>query len=149
MVGTPDLRPFKAQDLVLLAGRDTEGLESLDMLLWKQNAGPAFTAVYDDVIIGCSGIILNWPGMATAWAVYSQFLVDNWPIWMTRITKRVLRDASRAYQLKRIEVIALESQPRNQAWLKKLGFVREIDGIAHHYTPSGGDIVRLEMLRPV
>lgn len=144
MVNVPDpiLIPFKAEHLIGLTNRDTN-IEPIDFV--QRENGPAFTAIVDGKIIGCCGIIIQWQGMGSAWAIFTD-RVAMYPMFMTRMIRRGLRDIIKAYDLHRVELVALADNERNQRWAELLGFSPE-NGKAHKYTPTKRDVIRYEFVR--
>jgi hypothetical protein len=135
------LIPFKAEHLAIFIHRDSDYMESVQNMLDKERRGPAFTAVCDDMIVGCAGVIIQWPGVGVAWAVFSQNIF-KYPIWVTRNVRVALRDFIRAYQLHRVEMVVL---PQHVRWAEALGFSRE-NGLARCYTVAQQDVIRYELV---
>ena len=140
----PTLVLFHVAHVQGLVDRDGAG-SSLTALIAEHHNGPAVTGMVDGRVIGCAGLALQWPGMATAWMLLSPEIGEH-GIWMTRMTRRMLRDWTRAYDLHRVEAVSLQSSRRNQEWLEALGFARERDGIARAYTPDRRDMARYELV---
>jgi len=136
------LAPFRAEHLVGFIHRDADYEESIRSAVDKERRGPAFTAFCDDRIIGCAGVILTWPGMGIAWAVFSHD-IELYPIWVTRMVRHALHDIIRAFKLHRIELVVLADSKRNGAWARALGFNRE-NGRARSYTSARKDVIRYE-----
>jgi hypothetical protein len=141
----PDLIPFEAWHLLAFEGRDGDAIESAETAYIKQIKGPAFTAVINDRVIGCSGIQIIWPGVGMAWSYYTKELTTDFPVWLTRITRRVLKDTIRAFALHRVELVALEESEINCKWALRLGFKPE-NGKAQCYTIDKKDVIRYEMV---
>ena len=144
MVNHPILVPFKAEHLLMLVHRDAGYLESARDAVDKERRGPAFTAIYDNRIIACSGVILLWPGVGAAWAVFTSDVVKH-RIWVTRTIRRTLNDIIRVYKLHRVELVALEDNDVNIAWAQSLGFARE-NGCATAYTVNKKNVIRMELV---
>jgi hypothetical protein len=138
----PRLIPFRAEHLHALSYRDGDRLETIKQSIRKETMGPAYTAVKDDMILGCAGVVLCWPGMGSAWAVITSDLAKHYPIWLTKTVRLALKDIMRAYNLHRIEMAALEEHAR---WAVGLGFDYE-EFKAKKYTSDKRDVVRLEMI---
>lgn len=141
----PRLIPFKAEHLLTFTSRDYEYHEPYEDMLEKEKRGPAFTATANGEIIGCAGVIIQWTGMGSAWAVFSP-KISTYPIWTTRMVRRALRDIVRSYQLKRIEMAALKNNVRNQNWALFLGFTPERNGVARSFGYNGEDLIRYELI---
>lgn len=140
MATTPRLVPFRADHLRLFVNRDNGQNHLLD----KAN-NPAFTAILNHKIYGCAGIILNWPGFATAWTLFTKELIDEYPIWTTKTVRAVLKDWIRMYKLQRIELTALAEHKNYGRWAEALGFEAE-HGYARKYTPDHKDVIRYELI---
>ncbi len=141
------LVPFEAEHLLEFENRDTSMRETLRLAIDKERLGPAFTALKDGRVLGCGGIVLQWPGVATVWMNLSEDLPKKHGLWMTRITKRVLADAIRAFKLHRLEAIVMRDSKVNQRWIKMLGFRKE-GGVATAYTSDEKDCIRYQLIIP-
>ena len=145
MANVPRLIPFVAEHLAWFVHRDSDYIESVQSALDKERRGPAFTAVLDERVVGCSGIMLAWPGLGVAWATFSNELLVKYPIWVTRVTRSVLHTTMRVWKLHRVELVVLAGNERNARWCETLGFVPE-GGVARCYTTSKHDVVRYELV---
>lgn len=114
----------------------------------KEIDGPAFTMLLDNVIVGCAGIQIFWPGTAVAWANFAKeaFSHPRYAVWITRMTKGCLRDSVRAFHLRRIEMVVLVGNINNIRWAQKLGF--EVEGISRRYTLLDEDVYRMAWVAP-
>jgi hypothetical protein len=117
----------------------------MDTMIRQMRSGPAFAADVDGIVLGCAGIVLPWPGVGMAWMCLAKE-AGRYGIWLTRTTRRILHDLIRVHQLHRVEVIALQESERNLAWLKILGFMREIDGRATAYFTDRRSVIRFERI---
>lgn len=143
-MGSPYLVPFEVSHLLTFVHRDDDYSESVVSALDKKHNGPAFTAIYDDRILGCAGIQLMWPGFGLAWAVFSKELFD-FPIWATRVVRGVLCDTIRTFHLHRVEMVVLTDNDANKRWAAALGFSPE-NGCARSYTVDKRDVIRYELV---
>lgn len=139
------LRPFRPDD-VLVDNRDGSYGLTEDLAREQMRGGPAFTILDGEMVLGSFGMLLPWPGVGLVWMRLSES-VNGHRLWLARIIKTALEDASRAYQLRRIEAYALEESERNQHWLEALGFTREDGGRARGYLPDGRDVIRYERVK--
>lgn len=144
IMSSPRLVPFEAHHLRGLLNRDSSYQDSEAQARIKATFGIAWTALHEERILGCAGIVLQWPGMASAWMVVSED-IGRYAVWLTRTVKRFLRDAIRAYKLHRIEAVVIVGNVRNQRWIERLGFTSE-GGCARRYTPDGQDVIRYEWI---
>ncbi len=141
------LVPFRAEHLLMFDNRDTSLKETLRLGVEKENRGPAYTALEDEKVMGCGGIILQWPGVATVWMTLSEDLPKKHGLWITRMTKRILADAIRAFNLHRVEAVVMDGNEVNHRWIRRLGF-REEGGVATAYTSDKKDCVRYQLIVP-
>lgn len=139
--------PFRAEHLIGFSNRDTAVREEIRLAIWKEQAGPAYTALAGDTILGCAGVILLHRGVGAIWMTLSE-AIAAYTIWFHRTCRRVLADVMRAYSLHRLEANALAENERNQRWLEAMGF-RSEGGLAHAYTPDRKDIIRYELTADV
>lgn len=141
----PDLSlvPFRAEHLYSLVDRDGSEPHTIAQAMEKEN-GVAFSGMYGDKIIGCAGVIIAWPGMGVAWAVFARDIGD-YGLWTTRMVRRALRDIIRSNNLHRVEMVVLEGNERNARWAEMLGFERE-KGVAKHYCTDKRNVVRYEFI---
>lgn len=141
-MGEPILIPFKAEHLLVVFNRDTDVREPLRLALEKEMEGPSYSALFDGQIIACGGIVIPWPGVGMAWTIMGVEALKH-RLWITRMTKRVLADVARSYDLHRIEAVVRADMPVNQEWMRLLGFSRE-NGMAQAYTSDKRDAIRYE-----
>lgn len=139
---TPKLVPYKAEHLLMLAFRDSDRADASRHAFRHETDGIAFTAIYDDKLYGCAGIVIEGH-IGVAWAVLTTELMTQFPIWTTRIVRTVIRQAVKIYKLQRVEMAALSNRVD---WGVALGFTREQNGIARNVTHDGRDLIRLEMI---
>lgn len=133
----PYIVPFKAEHMLAFVDRDTDILQEMRFATQKEQGGPAFTAMLDNKILGCAGIILLWPGVGQAWVSFGKE-IEGYGVWMSRMVKAILRDSIRTFQLHRIEAVVLSDNTRNIKWIKAVGFSRE-DRFAYKYTQDKQD----------
>lgn len=143
----PTLMPFKAEHTLLMNYRDDDARESVDTALFREQGGPAFTAMLGARVLGSAGIIFMWPGVAGAWAMISTDLMKTYPVWTTRNVRRCIREWFRIFNLHRLEAEVLADNQLNIAWLEMLGFSPE-GGVAHAYTSDKRTMLRYELLTP-
>ena len=144
-MSSPRLVPFEAHHLRGLVNRDTHHEDPYSLTLEKIKGGPAFTALDGDLVVGCAGLVLPWPGMGIGWMVLSDH-IERYALWMTRIVRRFLHDARLIYGLHRLEAMVLADNVRNQRWIEMLGFTREQHGVARQYTSDRADGLRYEWI---
>lgn len=138
------LIPFKAEHLFHFVDRDQDVIPTLADGLKKEN-GPSFTALIDDKIVGCAGIMILWPGVGYGWVAFGKE-IEKYPVWFTRITRAVVRDTIRVHNLHRIEAAVLCGEVRNHRWARLLGFTLEQNACAQKYTQDRRAVARYELI---
>lgn len=139
----PSLVPFRAEHMLTFVNRDTDVLQEMRFAVEKERGGPAFTALVDNKIIGCGGIVLMWGGVGAAWVAVSKD-IEPYKVWMTRTVRRSLRDIVRALNLHRVEAVVLTDG--DSRWIQAVGFHLEND-VAKKYTQDKRDVMRFECLQ--
>lgn len=129
--------------MLAFANRDTHVIQELRLAEDKQRRGPAFTAVVEESILGCAGIMLMWEGVGVAWCAFGPH-IDRYAVWMTKHVRRVLDDTMRSLNLHRMEAVVLADNITNMRWIQMLGFTPEVNSIAKQYTPDKRHVVRYE-----
>ena len=137
----PTLIPFKVEHLLALQGTEHEEF----WILIQKEKNPSFTAVVDDQILGCGGVIVSAPGVGVAWACFSE-LINQHKVWTTKTVRRILQDIIMFRNLHRVESAVFATNYKNHKWIEMLGFNRE-NGCARFYTPDKQDAVRYELVR--
>ena len=98
-----------------------------------QKRGPAYSAIEDGRVVGCSGINIEGDcGMA--WAFLSDSLRKR-PAFLPRAITRGLARETRAHNLKKVMVSARADWPSARRWLERLGFTQQ--GINGDYVVYG------------
>jgi hypothetical protein len=95
-------------------------------------AGPAYSAVEDDVVFASAGFYQQWEGRAIVWALLSADAGRHF----IRIHRAVLRAFS-LHPYRRIETAVLDGFEEGYRWAEMLGFWRE--GLMRAYCPDGTD----------
>jgi hypothetical protein len=104
--------------------------------------GLSFTGVVADRVVGCAGVLPQWPGRAIAWAVLSARIPARaWPA-ITRHVIRVL-DAAHARGHDRIECTVDCGHFTGMEWVRRVGFdkpqrLERYSPIGPHGGPNGG-----------
>jgi RimJ/RimL family protein N-acetyltransferase len=104
------------------------------------NGGPCFTALNNDEVLGCSGVIKQWDNRAIAWALISEFSGKNF-VGIHRAVSRFL-DLS---EFNRIEAFVDADFEQGHRWIQMLGFERE--GYMRQFSPDGRDSVLYARLK--
>jgi len=138
------LIPFRAEHLFHFVDRDHDVVPTLRDGLLKEKSGPSFTAVINDKIVGCAGIMILWKGVGYGWVAFGKE-IERHPVWFTRMVRAVVRDTIRNYDLHRIEAAVLADNPKNDRWALLLGFTVEVCR-ARAYTQDKRDVIRYELI---
>jgi len=143
----PVLVPFKAEHWMTFVHFAQPYQQEFRAALHKENGGPAFTAVLDNNVVACAGIIIHHKGMGYAWSIFEKNLIENkrLMVWVTRTVGRILPDIKRSLALHRIEMIVDAEEAKHHRWAEKLGFSQE-NGRARMFTPDKHDVLRYEMV---
>jgi hypothetical protein len=128
----------------MMIDRDTLTSMEIEMAVARETKGPAYTAMLDDKVIACSGVIVLWPGVGYAWASFTDDIYAH-RIWVTRTIRSALRDIQRSLDLHRIEAVVLYDDDRNQRWLEALGFTPE-GRVAQKFTSDQRPVRRYELI---
>ena len=112
---TPSLIPFKPEHNGGLVNRDDGQVNDEDqaMLIAKATAGPAYTMVLGEAIVGAGGVIVTHPGVGYAWLNLTE-VVGRYGIWLTKVVAGVLREAIDGHDLHRIEAAVVGNYDTNQ-----------------------------------
>jgi hypothetical protein len=96
--------------------------------------GLSFSGVVADRVVGCAGVLPQWPGRAIAWAVLSARIPARaWPA-ITRHVIRVL-DAAHARGHDRIECTVDCEHAAGMDWARRVGFDKPVR--LERYAPAG------------
>jgi hypothetical protein len=131
------VKPFEAWHLDELTLQDSQSIFEPSLVnsgygLSLQTAGPAYSAVIDDKVIACLGIIPQWENRAIAWGLISGD-AGKYFIGVHKAVKRFLDLQDYA----RIETSVSCNFDQGHRWAQMLGFERE--GMMRKYTPDGRD----------
>lgn len=102
----------------------------------------SYSAVSDSgEIIGCLGVLENWPGRCTCWAILSQDC-KNEMVSLHKAVRRFLK----VCPYKRIEASVQYDFKPGHRWAKALGFTLEAERM-RSYLPGGADASLYAMVR--
>jgi hypothetical protein len=95
----------------------------------------AWTGLVAGEVVGCAGILPQWPGRAYAWALLGGIAPAEW----VRVTALVRRTCARAHQLghRRIETGVRSGFLHGLRWAEACGF--EMEGLMRSWGPDGSD----------
>jgi hypothetical protein len=108
-------------------------------------AGPyAWSGLLGHAVIGCAGILPQWPGRAIAWALLTRGLTARHFLHAHHKVAAVLRAAHAPVSeggggLRRIETSVDAGFDAGHRWARALGF--EPEGLMRAYSPDGRDHV--------
>lgn len=104
------------------------------------NAGLAWTAEHDGVILGIAGLAPQWENRALAWALIS----DAAGLHFRKIHGAVLRFLE-ASEFRRIEANVDVGFEAGERWMKLLGF--KYEGYLTAFRPDGADMLMYARIR--
>ena len=88
-----------------------------------RDAGPAYTLVDGDTVLGCGGVLIEGR-VGTAWAVLSDEIRAR-PVVLHRQVKRMLNQIVTEYQLEQVLATVYEEFSAGRRWMGRLGFREE------------------------
>ena len=102
-------------------------------------AGPAFTLLTEEKVMGMGGVALLWDGVGEAWIISSP-LFHKYPLAVTKAVHKMLGLIEKGRKLHRVQAAVLEDHPSGHKWIKSLGFVSE--GKMTAYGPKRENFIR-------
>lgn len=138
-----EVLPFKPDDYVAVAppnpGRD----------LWADGAtyaglGPAYTAWVDGQVAAVAGVMIVYPGVGHAWAVWGPLGFQH-PVFVHRAVWRGLVKIVRDHSLVRVDANVLKQFQAGRRWALRLGMAFESE--MPKAAPHGQDFVRFAWVR--
>lgn len=107
--------------------------------------GPAWTGALAGRVLGCAGMVEQWPGRAEAWCMIGCD-VPRWA-WLAihRTVAWRMDVAAEALGFRRIEATVRAGWAPGERWVRMLGF--EYEGLMRAYSPDGADYVRWARVR--
>ena len=126
--------PFEpAHYLEAVSGAPYEGDPEASAEVYYK-AGPAWTGLVDGAVVACAGIMLLWPGLGEAWAVWTPRGRAH-----IRSIHRAVRDGMRDivddHHLRRVQAKVVEGFWEGRLWANHLGF--NIEARMQKYGPNG------------
>lgn len=97
----------------------------------------SWTGIIGGRVVGCAGLVPQWPGRAIAWALLGEIPRPAWPA----VHKKVLAVLAAAERrgFFRIETHVDPQFPQAMRWVAMLGFRPE--GLNRAYTPDRRDLL--------
>jgi hypothetical protein len=128
--------PFKAEHLydidVQSAQTDIHTWVSPDLArALEREEGWSYSALDGDEVLGCAGLVAQWPGRKTAWAYLSGNVGHRFPV-LHRAALKFLNECG----VRRVEAAADVNFPEAHRWLAMLGFIKEAERM-EAYLPNG------------
>lgn len=120
--------PFKAEHAYEISNNPDEVVARA--MIGYEKSNMAFTAVCDEGILCCGGLVIPWQGMGSVWTVNGK-LVKKYPITFHKLIRRWLECYQNTYGLNRIQALVDPMNYTNVRWIEALGFKRE--GIMKKY----------------
>lgn len=112
----------------------TASMDSIDMALLRR-PGLSFSGLSPrGAVLGCAGVVPMWPGVAQAWAVFSEAALRE-PVTLTRTVMREIEGIAFSLALRRLQATVAEEHREGARWLAFLGF--ELEGMLVNYGPRG------------
>lgn len=101
---------------------------------------PAFTAVFEDKIVGVGGAIILWEGVAEFWLMLTADCKKEgiFGIIALQAIKNKVDDLIRQYKLRRAQCTVRIDFPKARKMVVALGF--ELEGLMKCYCPDGCDV---------
>lgn len=103
-----------------------------------EKGGPAFTARLDGQILACAGLLILWPGVASAWALISPLGAKGHGRALHYVIARELGVLIRIRGLWRVECDVETTNIQARRWIRLLGFREE--GVRVRRGPLGEDL---------
>ena len=129
-----EIVPFDPSDLVHIHPPMLTPAQWLAFAAGYRDAGPAYTLVDGDTVLGCAGVLIEGR-VGTAWAVLSDEIRAR-PVVLHRQVKRMLNQIVMEYQLEQILATVYEEFSAGRRWMERLGF-RRLEGVLTDYLGTG------------
>lgn len=136
---------FKAEHLTMMKIQKAQEIWKDKLLTYEYSKaleipGMAWTALKNDEVLGCAGMIPVWEGRVIAWALFGDIPKHSWILIFRKIQKE-FRDALANHGRHRIETTTPVDFVPGHRLAKMLGF--EIEGLMKEYGPDGKDHLML------
>jgi len=95
----------------------------------------AYTAIKNDRVLACAGVLPIWEGRGEAWAMLAADIGTDF-VFIHNATRKYLRECG----IRRIEAVVDAQFRQAKRWVMTLGF--EYEGWMKAYTPDGRDCIR-------
>ena len=133
-----EIVPYMAAHLMAMSEQDTEkywgdAVRTPGYAKALEKAGPAHTAMRDGKVLACVGLMHQWDGRATAWAVMTKNVGGADYLAIHRAVKRFMK----LINYRRIDATVLCTFENAIRWAEMLGFKRETPEPMQNYGPDG------------
>jgi len=106
---------------------------TFDKIAAMASLGVCMTLLWDGRIIGFTGFISLWTGVAEVWLIPTKY-VGVKPLLLMRTLKRYIEGIVEDHKLHRVQTIAIDDE-KHSRFLQALGF--ETEGLAMDYVGKG------------
>lgn len=128
--------PYEAEHLAMLDAQDAQRYLSAwvgDEQAKSLEDTPSYTAVHEDRVLCCAGILPIWQGRAVAWAYMDRRAGEHF----IALHRRVQQFLDQCY-VQRIEAHVDREFEAGHRWARMLGFDMEAERMTA-FRPDGGD----------
>jgi hypothetical protein len=116
--------PFEIRHGQALEGQISRllGYRADRFLQLYSDEGLAFSWVVNEAIMGCGGLVRQWPGLCCAWLMLQE-APQGAAAWnLARTCKRLLPALARELQARRVQTLVMQGFPRHVRFVEWLGF---------------------------
>ena len=128
-----EIVPFKPEHLAGIRPRVMTAKHLEKFIASYRSRGPAFTCLDGDVVLGCSGVVVEGDE-GHAWSVLSDAIRKR-PHLLHRAVLKGLREVLETHDLKRLWAAVHWKFTKGQQWLERLGF--RYENTVKNYVNSG------------
>ena len=115
--------PFRAAHWMALRRDDSEAAAYAGLL--RERAGIAYSAIDGNLILASAGILTEGT-IGAVWALISDEIKRDHPIWFLRTARRLLMPVVQTLGLSRVEALVDPTIDVNCQWIKWMGFEFEL-----------------------
>lgn len=139
-----DVVPFEPEhlDTIMLQPSQQHFFNYFDptYALSLKQVGPCFTAIHENRVLGCAGLVKQWENRAIAWALLSGDIGNEF----IRVHRAVARFLDLT-EFDRVEAFVDADFDEGHRWIEMLGFERE--GYMRRFSPNSNDSVLYARLK--
>lgn len=133
-----EIVPYMAAHLMMMNEQDTEKywgavVQTAGYARALEKAGPAHTAMRGSKVLACIGLMHQWEGRASAWAIMAENIGGADYLAIHRAVKRFMK----LIGYRRIDATVAANFPNAIRWAEMLGFKRETPEPMLNYAPDG------------